>query len=262
MSLAFCLHFVTDRFSGLVYTSEKMNIPNYDPDFASMSNYKQGYPYMSTDVFRMLICGSINSRKANILLHMLYRLLVYEKVYTCFQEMFIKINTRQCCKIFAWIIDPQAGYEVIQAPGDEIIPLEELPVDNQKIVVFDDLVCESNQNAIINYFINGRYRNCSVVYLTQTYYKVPKNIHDNCSNFCIFKFLPIENRRIADELGVDHELLDSATEKPYSLFYRFLHVLRGHSRGGGVGLLFKDTPQINSHITDTFYDIWTDGYSL
>jgi len=44
----------------------------------------------------------------------------------------------------------------IETPGDEIIPLEELPVDNQKIVVFDDLVCETNQNAIINYFINGR----------------------------------------------------------------------------------------------------------
>ena len=34
--------------------------------------------------------------------------------------------------------------------------------------------------------------------------------------------------------------------------YRFLHVSRGHSRGGGVGLLFKDTLQINNHITDTF----------
>ena len=34
--------------------------------------------------------------------------------------------------------------------------------------------------------------------------------------------------------------------------YRFLHVPRGHSRGGGVGLLFKDTLRINSHVTDTF----------
>ena len=34
--------------------------------------------------------------------------------------------------------------------------------------------------------------------------------------------------------------------------YKFLHVPRGHSRGAGVGLLFKDTLQINSHITDTF----------
>ena len=114
--------------------------------------------------------------------------------------------------------NPKVGYEVIEAPGDEIIPLEELPVDNQKIVVFDDLVCESNQNSIINYFISGRHRNCYVIYLTQTFYKVPKNNRDNCSHFCIFRFLPRENKRIADEIGVDHVALVRATDK-YSFFY-------------------------------------------
>jgi len=31
-------------------------------------------------------------------------------------------------------INPKVGYEVIDSPGDEIIPLEELPVDNQKML--------------------------------------------------------------------------------------------------------------------------------
>lgn len=111
-------------------------------------------------------------------------------------------------------IDPEAGFEVIETPKDEIIPLEELPIDNQKIVVFDDLVCESNQNNIINYFINGRHRKWSVIFLTQTYYKVPKKIRDNCSHFCVFfTFLQKENKRIADELEVDHGLLDRAADK-------------------------------------------------
>ena len=78
-------------------------------------------------------------------------------------------------------------------------------MDNQKIVVFDDLVCESNQNSIMNYFINGWHRNCCVIYLTQTFYKVQKNIR--------------ENKRIADEIGVDHTTLDRATDKEYSFFY-------------------------------------------
>ena len=120
---------------------------------------------------------------------------------------------------FAEKINPEVGYDVIEAHGDEIIPLEELRTDNQKIIVFDDLVCENNQNSIINYFINGRHRNCCVIYLTQTFYKVPKNIRDNCSRFCIFKFLPRENKRIADEIGVDHDVLDRATDKKYSFFY-------------------------------------------
>ena len=34
--------------------------------------------------------------------------------------------------------------------------------------------------------------------------------------------------------------------------YRFLHVPRSHSRGGGVGVLFKDNLNINSSMCDTF----------
>ena len=37
--------------------------------------------------------------------------------------------------------------------------------------------------------------------------------------FGIFKFLPRENKRIADEIGVDHETLNRATDKNYSFFY-------------------------------------------
>jgi len=120
---------------------------------------------------------------------------------------------------FASNIDPDVGCEVIEVLGDEIIPLEELPVDNQKIAVFDNLVCESNQNRIISYFMNGRHRNCSVIYLTQTFYKVPRNMRENCSHFCVFSFLSKENKRIADELEVDHRLLDRATDKKYAFFY-------------------------------------------
>ena len=167
---------------------------------------------MPADVFRMLICGPSYSRKTNILLHMLYELLEFSKNLhqNKYQALMQDLAER---------LNPKVGYEVIEAPGDEIIPLEELPVGNQKVVVFDDLVCESNQKSIINYFINGRHRNCCVIYLTKTFYKVLKNVHDNCSHFCIFRFLPRENKRIADEIGVDHTTIDRATDKKYSFFY-------------------------------------------
>ena len=182
---------------------KKMKIPSYDPTFLTTTDYKQGHPCMPTDVFQMLISGPSNSGKTNILLHMLYKLLEYDKVYL-FSKNLHQNKYRALLQDFATRIDPEVGYEVIEARGDEIIPLEELPVDNQKVVVFDDLVCEGSQITIINYFINGRHRNCSVIYLTQTFYKVTKNIRNNCSHFCIFAFLPRENKRIANELGVDH----------------------------------------------------------
>ena len=180
-----------------------MKIRNYDPGF-SESSYEQGHPCMPADVFRMLICGPSNSGKTNILLHMLYELQEFDRIYL-FSKNLHQNKYQALLQDFAERINPKVRYEVIEAPGDEIIPLEELPVDNQKIVVFDDLVCESNQNGIMNYFINGWHRNCCVIYLTQTFYKVQKNIR--------------ENKRIADEIGVDHTTLDRATDKEYSFFY-------------------------------------------
>ena len=71
----------------------------------------------------------------------------------------------------------------------------------------------------MNYFFNGRHRNCSVIYLSQTYFKVPKSIRDTASHFCIFRFKPKENKRIADDMGVDPEKLDKATSEPFSFLW-------------------------------------------
>ena len=98
-----------------------MKIPNYDPNFLTTTDNKQGHP---------------NSGKTNILLHMLYELLEDDKVYL-FSKTLHQNKYRALLQDFATRIDPEVGYEVIEAPGDEIIPLEELPVDNQKVVIKD-----------------------------------------------------------------------------------------------------------------------------
>ena len=106
-----------------------MKIPNYDPDFLTTTDYKQGHPCMPTDVFRILICGPSNSGKTNILLHMLYELLEYDSL-----PFFQNPPPKQISSAFTGLCHksrPEVGYQVIEAPGDEIIPLEELPVDNQ-----------------------------------------------------------------------------------------------------------------------------------
>ena len=193
---------------------KKRKIPNYDPHFLRTTYYKQGHPCMPTDVFQMLICGPSNSGKTSILLHMLYNLLEYDKVYL-FSKNLHQNEYRALFKTLPQKSPPNLVTRLSRRQGMRLFHL----VDNQKIVVVDDLVCESSQNAIINYFINGRHKNCSIIYLTQTFYKVPRKIRDNCSHFCIFAFLPKENERIAGELGVDHQLLNSATDKEYSFFY-------------------------------------------
>ena len=75
----------------------QIKIPNYDPGF-SESSYKQGYPCMPADVFRMLTCGPSNSGKTNILLHMLYELLEFWITFISFQRTCTRTNTRLFCR--------------------------------------------------------------------------------------------------------------------------------------------------------------------
>ena len=52
-----------------------MEITNYDSGKSENDNFKQIYPYMPKNIFRMLICGS--SGKTNFLCHMLMSPLIY-----------------------------------------------------------------------------------------------------------------------------------------------------------------------------------------
>jgi len=179
-----------------------MKITNYDSDFSGITGYKQGHPSMP-DVFRMLVYRRSNSAPHDLFLKNLHQ----NKYQALLRDFASNIETLMLVTRSLKRLEMKLSHS------------KNSSLTTKKIAVFDDLVCESNQNSIINYFINGQHRNCSFTYLTQTFYKVPKNIRENCSHFCVFSFLPRENKRIADELGVDHRLLDRATDKKYSFFY-------------------------------------------
>ena len=83
-------------------------------------------------------------------------------------------------------ISKEVNYDIITVSNDAIIPISHLPYeDNQNIIIFDDYVCEENQRQIVDYFIQGRHKNCSVIYLSQSFYKTPRDIRLNCSHYCI-----------------------------------------------------------------------------
>ena len=55
------------------------------------------------------------------------------------------------------------------------------------LMVFDDLVCVSNQSLMAEYFVLGRHYNINTIYLAQSLIKVPKNcIRDNSNIFILF----------------------------------------------------------------------------
>ena len=197
-----------------------MEIPNYDSSDDIDKKYKQLYPYMPSDIFRMLICGNSGSGKTNLLYHMLMKpLLYYDEIYLYarnleqdkYQKLIKKMNE----------LSHKLGYEILHVSNGEVTPVTEMGYeDNQKLVIFDDYVCEKNQKNLIDYFLQGRHKYCSVIYLSQSFYKTHKDIRMNCSHFCLYEFpSKRESNSIADELGVDKNVYKSATKKQYSFLY-------------------------------------------
>ena len=197
-----------------------MEIPNYDVDIKN-KKFKQLYSFMPNDTFRMLICGNSGSGKTNLLYHMLIEpLLYYDKVYLYaknleqekYQNLINKMNEAS---------SEEVGYNVMEVSNDAIIPINHLNYeDNQKLIIFDDYVCEKNQRQIVDYFIQGRHKKCSVIYLSQSFYKTPRDIRLNCSHYCIYDFPSSRERNmISSELGVDKEKYKKATKEQYDFLY-------------------------------------------
>ena len=195
-----------------------MRIPNYDTEDNMASNFRQLYDFMPNQCFRMLVCGPSGSGKTNTLMHMIYNLLYYDKVYL-YAKNLDQSKYQNLMDMFQPISN-EAGYDVIEASNDQIIPVSDLNDDNQKLVIFDDFVCEKNQKPLIDYFIRGRHKNCSVIYLSQSYYKTPKDIRLNCSHFSIYEF-PSANERalICRENSISKEPYEKATKEPFSFIY-------------------------------------------
>ena len=189
-----------------------MEIPNYDTNDNPDKKYKQLFPYMPADTFRMLICGNSGSGKTNLLYHM-RKIYLYARnlEQDNYQKLIQKMRE----------LSSKLGYEILHVSNDEITPVTEMDYeDNQKLVIFDNYVCDKNQRQLIDYFIQGRHKNCSVIYLSQSFYKTPKDIRLNCSHYCLYEFPSSrEADRISSELGVNKEDYKAATKKPYSFLY-------------------------------------------
>ena len=195
-----------------------MEIPNYD--FGNEQNdYKQLYNYMPNQTFRMLLASPSSGGKTNLLVHMLTKpLLYYDRIYL-YAKNLEQEKYQNLMKTFE-PISKEVGYDILVCNNDEITPVENMGDNGQCLIVFDDFICEKNQKPLIDYFIRGRHKNCSVIYLSQSYYKTPKDIRLNCSHFCVYDF-PSSNERnlISRELGVNKKDYMQSTKKPYSFLY-------------------------------------------
>ena len=78
--------------------------------------------------------------------------------------------------------------------------------ENKILIVFDDMIADMINNKKLNsivteLFIRGRKLNISLVFITQSYFKVPKYVRLNTTHFFIKK---IPNKRELQEIAQNH----------------------------------------------------------
>ena len=92
--------------------------------------------------------------------------------------------------------------------------------ENKILIVFDDMIADMIHNKKLNsivteLFIRGRKLNISLVFITQSYFKVPKDVRLNTIHFFISK---IPNNRELREIVTNHS--SGISTKDFTNIYR------------------------------------------
>ena len=95
-----------------------------------------------------------------------------------------------------------------------------LDKENKILIVFDDMIADMIHNKKLNsivteLFIRGRKLNISLVFITQSYFKVPKDVRLNSTHFFILK---IPNKGELQQIAVNHSL--DISSKDFIKIYR------------------------------------------
>lgn len=170
---------MTTNFYSKIPNVEKEHNPGY------------GVSHMLKVPFRMLILGMSGGGKTNTLLDMIDRMKnTFTHIILCTRDaheplyIHLKNKLKDGLTIYEGTIpvpDNKRGAVMPNVPDLDTISRQE-----QTLVIFDDLVLAKNSNRISEYFIRGRKKNVSMVYLSQSYFKAPKIIRLQC-NYIIFK---------------------------------------------------------------------------
>ena len=209
-----------------------INFDEYTNENKTKHNLK--WSYIPDHPYRILIAGGSGPGKTNTLLNLINSLSDTDKIYLHAKDPYqakyqylinksekVGLNHYDDLKAFLeYSNDMQDVYKNIKDYN---------PRKNRKIlIVFDDMIADMINNKKLNpivteLFIRGRKLNISIVFITQSYFKVPKNVRLNSTHFFIMK---IPNKRKLQQIALNHssdidfkdfiKILKKYTTEPYS----------------------------------------------
>jgi len=129
--------------------------------------------------FRMLVVGASGAGKTNWLMNMIKMTSgTFEHIIVC-----LKSRHEPLYEFLAKKLPNSVTFYENQVPA-----ISELEQYSSSLAVFDDLVAtKSLQPAITDYFVRGRKHGISMVYISQSYYGIPKTIRSQATYIVLKK---------------------------------------------------------------------------
>ena len=171
------------------------------------------WPYIPDHPYRILIIGGSGSGKTNALLNLINNQPDTAKIYLYAKDPYEKkknqylINKRQKVGLNQFN-DPKAFMEYSNDMQDVHKNIEDYnPIKKRKVlIIFDDMIADMINNNKLNpivteLLIRGRKLNISIVFITRSYFKVPKDVRLNSTHFFIMK---IPNKRELQQIALNH----------------------------------------------------------
>ena len=164
------------------------------------TEHNKNWLYIQDHPQRISIIGSSGSVKTNLLLNLINNQSDIDKIYLYAKDPYeakyqFLFNKRESTglKIFN---DPKAFIEYSNDMLDVYKNIDDYNPDkeNKIFIVFDDMIADITKNKKLNsivtkLFIKGRKLNISLVFITQSYFKVSKDVRLNTTHFFITQIL-------------------------------------------------------------------------
>jgi len=132
--------------------------------------------------FRMCIVAPSGSGKTNFLCNLIG---LFSKGRGTFQTLNI-ITRNKDEPLYKWITS-KSDQIVIKEGLSNTPPLDKYDKDFNHLLVWDDLVLSKDLSMVENYYIRARKLNVSVIFISQSYFRIPKIIRNNCSYMVLLK---------------------------------------------------------------------------
>ena len=192
------------------------------------------WSYISDHPYRILIIRGSGTGQTNALLNLINNQQDIDKIYLYAKDPYedkyqYLINKRESVGL-KHFNDPKAFIEYSNDMHDVYKNIDNYNPhkENKILIVFDDMIADminkkKLHSIVTELFIRRRKLNISLVFITQSYFKVPKDVRSNSTHFFIMKIL---NKRELQQIAINHSsdintkdfinIYIKYTDKPYS----------------------------------------------